>query len=62
MNEIEKKEIEEMARFIDSCETRNYNECLKVAKYLVEKLGYRNCKDKVVLTKEEYQNMIEKAL
>lgn len=75
MNEIEQKEIEEMARIIafELCpygklhaklyENRarcasndNFAECTKINK-VVDKLynvGYRNCKDKVVLSKEEY--------
>jgi hypothetical protein len=53
MNEIEQKQIEEMAKEIqksvDGC--ANYWAKL-IATYLYEQ-GYRNCKDKVVLSKEE---------
>ena len=78
MNEIEQKEIEEMARCIafELCPKRhahanwgekaqcysdnNFTECKQI-KNVVDKLynaGYRNCKDKVVLSKEDLKQMV----
>lgn len=75
MNEIEKKEIEEMARVMAKCE-KTCDECFaEYEKLFTQSIqdrskhcqaieycttlynaGYRNVKDKVVLTEEEYQN------
>ena len=60
MREIKQKEIEEMARVIDDrmLEARGYLGSMNrgeghwIAEKLIEQ-GYRNCKDKVVLSKEE---------
>ena len=70
MNEIEKKEIEEMARVVsmncgecDTCKflgkATNKIDCIDffAANELYEQ-GYRQCKDKVVLSREEYEEMI----
>lgn len=58
MNEIENKEIEEMAKEIqksvDGC--AEYWATL-IAKHLIEQ-GYRNVKNKVVLTEEDLRQMI----
>lgn len=62
MNEIE-KQIEEMAKVldeefalcgIDSCKDKKCSHCY--ANHLVE-AGYRNVKDKVVLSREEYEKL-----
>lgn len=58
MNEIEQKQIEEMAKEIqksvDGC--ASYWAKL-IAKHLIEQ-GYYNCKDKIVLSKEELNTLI----
>lgn len=58
MNEIE-KEIEEMARALKEEKLYaliNKTSYIQSAKNLIEQ-GYRNCKDKVVLTREEYARL-----
>lgn len=62
---MEKEIIEEMAKDIfNTCAWRfgnpsDYKEiCNDIAKDLI-KLDYRNCKDKVVLSKEEYAEYVE---
>ena len=67
MNEIEKKEIEEMARDLNSrCTTSCYeHDCYtRCGTYIVcehfYNKGYRNIKDKVVLDKEAYNALITK--
>ena len=73
MNEIEQKEIEEMAKVIrdadaldclnDNCDNCNYqyhHYCDSVMQATsVYNAGYRNCKDKVVLDKEELDKINE---
>ena len=70
MNEIEKKEIEEMAkdsggcdyphRPCEKCWCKEEQECSAYS-YATSfyKRGYRNCKDKVVLSKEELDKINE---
>jgi hypothetical protein len=53
MNEIE-KEIEEMAKDLIRGAGLKVTER---AEFLIKELGYRNCKDKVVLSKEEYEKI-----
>lgn len=60
----EKKQIEEIYDIISDCcnnksedeciETMNCDECKAISLY---NAGYRNCKDKVVLTSEEYDEI-----
>ena len=58
MNEIEKKQIEELARDIGiAFQLSGTTRFGAVAEILVEQ-GYRNCKDKVVLSKEEHIALI----
>lgn len=57
MNEIENKQIEELARDIyeqKSCDTSFEGNC-EILAYDLVTLGYKNCKDKVVLSKEEWE-------
>ena len=60
MNEIEQKEIEAMAYDIyweeKDCDILAMSGCEDLAEILIG-LGYRNVKDKVVLTKEEYEEL-----
>lgn len=62
MNEIENKEIEEMAHDIyweeKDCDILTKSGCEDLAEILIG-LGYRNVKDKVVLTKEELDKINE---
>ena len=66
------KEIEEMAKILRlhlcdnaNCETCNYGGEIKgvcVERFLAKRLyeqGYRNCKDKVVLSREEYEDLTD---
>ena len=61
MNEIEKKEIEEMARGLSDCvgyDDWSYGEYTVDCDYTAHKMfekGYRNVKDKVVLTEEAHE-------
>lgn len=66
MNEIEQKEIEEMAKVLNEEQVRianttdGYSDLMKKGvcychARALHNAGYRNCKDKVVLSKEEYQ-------
>ena len=54
----ENKEIEEMARDLNSSlaemSTESFSDCLEISRYLVG-LGYRNVKDKVHSRREWYQ-------
>ena len=71
MNENKQKEIEEMARVIKeaneiscirTCDNCEYYEddikCISFGQAIaLHNAGYRNCKDKVVLTEEEYAEL-----
>lgn len=58
MNEIEKKEIKEIAHMLCKLNCKCCESCyhLRVATELYN-AGYRNCKDKVVLSREEYARL-----
>ena len=69
MNEIEQKEIEEMAKDLKNCLPSDWfwlktvdADTHLVAKHIYN-AGYKNCRDKVVLDKEEYDYLkkIEKS-
>ena len=54
----DEKLIDEMAKDLNSSisvmTNDSFSDCLEIAKFL-NNLGYRNCKNKVVLTEEEYE-------
>jgi hypothetical protein len=54
MNEIEQKEIEEMAKDLIRGTGLKVTER---AEFLIKELGYRNVKDKIVLSKEKYVDL-----
>lgn len=60
MNEIEQKEIEEIKKILikpyKRARTMQEDYINREQAEALYNAGYRNCKDKVVLSKEEYQN------
>lgn len=58
MNENKQKEIEEMAKDIEKYVVRDWSKVLYIGSAeALYNAGYRNAKDKVVLSKEEYEEL-----
>ena len=52
------KEIEELGNILYCNQDKyDFTNPFEVAKCIID-LGYRNCKDKVILTRKEYEDMI----